>query len=224
MAVRNRVTEVLALPAHKILVNPDNPYTHPDFQRGAVRGLLDEVGIVDRLLAYRSERAGGELVLLDGQLRSELEPNAEWTVLVLDITDKEADLLLLSLNRTTQLSDFDKKKVAALMERVRVESQGVKDFLADMGRQVGVLMEQVAQEQTAFLNRFLAGGDGGKEGSPTENFDNPYVSLAFPATTEQRDYVFGVLKAARSVFGVVSSTEALVKILESWHGNNFQEA
>jgi hypothetical protein len=57
--------------------------------------LLGRVGIADALLARPSPKG---LVLIDGHLRRDLAPDALLPVLVLDLTEAEADLLLASLD------------------------------------------------------------------------------------------------------------------------------
>lgn len=51
-------------------------------------------------------------------------------------------------------------------------------------------------------------------------FESPYVGLLFPATTEQRDRAMSIVKHAADVYGVTSSTLALLAILEAWSADN----
>ncbi len=70
-----------------VLPHPMNPKIHPESQLAPLRGLLETVGKLDSLKAYRSERAGGALVFFDGHGRQSLDPNAEWDVDIYDLTD-----------------------------------------------------------------------------------------------------------------------------------------
>ncbi len=129
MTPRNRVAEVLQLPATELKTNEGNWRLHPAAQGETVRGLLDEIGIADRLLAYRSEREGGALVLIDGHLRRELAPDAIWTVLVLDLSDAEADLLLTALDPTAAMAETNHRRLQSLLDGIRASNQAVTTFL-----------------------------------------------------------------------------------------------
>src|SRR6266540_6569644 len=93
--IRDRVVELIRVPASELLPNPANWRRHPDHQRAALRGLLRQIGYADALLARRD---GGALVLIDGHLRQSLDPEQVVPVLVLDVDEAEADLLLATLD------------------------------------------------------------------------------------------------------------------------------
>ncbi|HKB37339.1 MAG TPA: hypothetical protein VKD72_12890, partial [Gemmataceae bacterium] len=67
--IRDRVREFRRLPARELLDNDGNPRRHPQAQRDALRGVLEQVGIAVALVAYASGRNGGKLTLIDGHLR-----------------------------------------------------------------------------------------------------------------------------------------------------------
>src|SRR5262249_32866126 len=69
--IRDRIQEFRRVPARELLDNDGNPRRHPQAQRDALRGVLEQVGIADALVAYYSERKGGQLVLIDGHLRKQ---------------------------------------------------------------------------------------------------------------------------------------------------------
>src|SRR5215472_18133311 len=92
-AIRDRIQDFRRVPARELLDNDGNPRRHPQAQRDALRGVLEQVGIAGALVAYQSERQGGKLTLIDGHLRKQ-DYDLDWPVLVLDVTDAEADLLL----------------------------------------------------------------------------------------------------------------------------------
>ena len=91
MTIRDRIKEFRRVPARELLDNDGNPRTHPQAQRDALRGLLEQVGVAAALTAYHSERNGGRLVLIDGHLRKQ-DYDLDWPTLILDVTDEEADL------------------------------------------------------------------------------------------------------------------------------------
>jgi hypothetical protein len=68
MEIRDRVVELRRVRARELLPNPKNWRRHPKVQAAALRGLLDEIGIADALLAR--ELPDGRLQLVDEHLRA----------------------------------------------------------------------------------------------------------------------------------------------------------
>ena len=85
MEIRDRVLELRRVQARELLPNPKNWRRHPKVQADALRGLLDEIGIADALLAR--ELPDGRLQLIDGHLRAETMPDEEVPVLILDLNE-----------------------------------------------------------------------------------------------------------------------------------------
>ena len=82
--VRDRITELRRVRAGDLIPNEKNFRRHTDQQRAALRGVLSEVGYASALIAYDRD---GELVLIDGHLRAEDNPEQEVPVLILDVTE-----------------------------------------------------------------------------------------------------------------------------------------
>src|SRR5439155_5146083 len=96
MKIRDRIKELRRVPARNLLANPKNWRSHPQAQQDALKGLLAELGYCDALLAR--ELPDGQLQLIDGHLRCDTTPDMEVPVLVLDVTEAEADKLLVTLD------------------------------------------------------------------------------------------------------------------------------
>src|SRR5947208_1474733 len=94
-SVKDRVVELRRVPARDLLPNPANWRRHPERQRAALRGILRQIGYADALLARQE---GDRLRLIDGHLRQSLDPDQVVPVLVLDVDEAEADLLLTTLD------------------------------------------------------------------------------------------------------------------------------
>src|SRR4051812_33523426 len=103
---------------------------HPDEQKRALRAVLTEIGFARSLLAY--ELPDGRLKLIDGHLRQSLDPDAEVTVEVLDVTDAEAKKLLLSIDPLAQLAGFDADRVNALRETVHSDNDALNNLWASL--------------------------------------------------------------------------------------------
>jgi hypothetical protein len=127
--VKDRIVEFIRVPAKDLLANPENWRTHPQKQRAAFQSILREVGVADVLLAYRKQ---GKLMLIDGHMRrEELEAlgNVKVPVLVLDVNDAEAQLLLATVDPLGDLATSDRKKHGKLLSEVRAEEDATIDLL-----------------------------------------------------------------------------------------------
>src|SRR4051812_19602077 len=87
IGVRDRIKELRRVPAKELVPNPKNWRRHPKAQGEALRGLLQEIGYSDALLAR--ELADGRLMIIDGHLRAETTPDLHVPVLVLDLDEAE---------------------------------------------------------------------------------------------------------------------------------------
>jgi hypothetical protein len=125
VVLRNRVIERRRMRPAEILPHPSNWRRHPQTQVDALRDILAEIGVVGELYAYFSERHGGRLTLLDGHLRSEEFGDQEWDIAVTDLTDEEADKLILTYDPLGAQATADQEKLAALLQTVRFESVAV---------------------------------------------------------------------------------------------------
>lgn len=136
--MRDRIVELRRVRAAEIVPNPRNWRGHPDAQRSALRGLLEEVGIADALIAYHSERAEGALTLVDGHLRREETLDTEWPVLVLDLTDEEADKILATLDPLAGMATTDVEVLADLLEDIDAKRPELEDLLAQIAQDAGI--------------------------------------------------------------------------------------
>ena len=109
--------------ARDLLPNPKNWRRHPKVQADALRGLLDEIGIADALLAR--ELPDGRLQLIDGHLRAETMPDEEVPVLVLDLNEEQADRLLLTLDPLAAMATADNQRLNDLLDTVRSDDPAV---------------------------------------------------------------------------------------------------
>ncbi len=91
-----------------------------------MRGILSEVGIADAVLAYETD-AG--LMLIDGHLRAEIAPDALLPVLVLDVTDEEADKILLTHDVVTEMAEPDSAMLDELLSKASFVSSEIDEML-----------------------------------------------------------------------------------------------
>ena len=138
MELRNRVTEMRVIPASELQGRDGNWRLHPKFQRDSLRGVLESIGIAGALTAFHSEAQGG-LTLIDGHLRKEDYPDTEWNVLILDVDDAEADVLLATLDPIAALAEAESSALDALLKTVETESEAVKALLERLAAQEGII-------------------------------------------------------------------------------------
>jgi hypothetical protein len=132
---RDRIVERRRVPARELIANPRNWRRHPARQAAALRGLLQEVGYADALLAR--ETPGG-LMLIDGHLRAETTPDQKVPVLVLDVNEAEANKLLATLDPLAGMAQTDMmafKELAGLIHADSAEVRELLDGLAGFGRE-----------------------------------------------------------------------------------------
>jgi hypothetical protein len=134
--IRDRIKEFRRVPARELLDHDGNPRRHPQAQRDALRGVLEQVGVADALIAYHSERNGGRLTLIDGHLRKQ-DYDLDWPTLILDVDDAEADLILASHDPLAALAQYDKPKLDALLHEVRAREPAVAAMLKDLAKKAG---------------------------------------------------------------------------------------
>ena len=130
MLIRNRIRELRHIPATQLRPSPKNWRTHPPRQRDALKGILAELGYCDAVLAR--ELPDGTLMLIDGHLRCETTPDIEVPVLILDVTEEEADKLLLTLDPLASLAEANSEALSALLKSINVDSEAVQAMLKDL--------------------------------------------------------------------------------------------
>jgi hypothetical protein len=127
MQIRDRIKELRRVRAGDLKPNPRNWRTHPDAQKNALRGILAEIGYADTLLTR--ELADGSLQLIDGHLRAETTPDAEVPVLVTDLTEQEADKVLLTLDPLAAMATANTDNLQRLLADLKFESSDVAAML-----------------------------------------------------------------------------------------------
>ncbi len=137
MNIRDRIKELRRVPADQLQPNPKNWRKHPESQANALRGVLAEVGIASAVLARETPEGG--LMLIDGHLRTETLHNAEIPVLVLDVTEEEADKILATFDPLGAMAESDADALRALLEEVETGSQELADMLTALAEDAGIL-------------------------------------------------------------------------------------
>ena len=125
--IRDRIKELRRVKASELVPNPKNWRRHPKEQSAAMRGLLNEIGYAGALLAR--ELPDGKLQLIDGHLRLNTTPKATVPVLVLDVTEAEADKILLTFDPISAMAQADQAQMEVLLATVRTEDKAIAAML-----------------------------------------------------------------------------------------------
>jgi len=137
MSIRDRVIEFKRVDRDDVLPNEHNWRKHPEPQRAALRGLIQEIGVAGAGLAYYSERNGGKLTLVDGHLRREEIPE-QLPVIITDLNDIEADKLLASYDPLAAMAVADKANLDALLREVSTGDAALSQMLTDLAKDNGL--------------------------------------------------------------------------------------
>src|SRR5260370_15263747 len=125
--IRDRIAELQRVAARDLVPNPKNWRRHPARQAAALRGVLQEIGYADALLARALP--DGRLMLIDGHLRAETTPDQLVPVLVLDVDESEADKLLATLDPLAAMAETDKLAFKDLASFVQTDSSELRELL-----------------------------------------------------------------------------------------------
>lgn len=124
---RNRVIAYRRAKGRDLQTNPNNWRTHPDAQRTGLVNVLDEVGQVYPVLL--NQRTGR---LIDGHLRASLDPEAEWDVAVVDLSEEEEAIILATLDPLAAMAGADSDALAALLRQVQTDNESVRALLQNV--------------------------------------------------------------------------------------------
>lgn len=130
MSVRDRIVELRRVRAADLRRHPHNWRIHPERQRSAMSAVLAEVGYADALIARRLP--DGALELIDGHLRAETTPDVEVPVLVVDLDEREAALLLAVHDPLAGMAETDDGTLGELLGQVDRERTEVADLLTSI--------------------------------------------------------------------------------------------
>ena len=91
-----------------------------------MRGILEDIGFADAMIARETPDG---LELIDGHLRQEVMGDQDIPVLIVDVTEEEADKMLLTLDPLAMMANADTDQLLHLLRDTQFESQAVNDML-----------------------------------------------------------------------------------------------
>ena len=138
MKIRDRIKSFRRVKASDLAPNPRNWREHSTAQADAMRGILAEVGYAGAALA-RETKDG--LQLIDGHLRAELNPEEKIPVLILDVTEAEANKILATFDPIGSMADTNAESLAALLAEIDTESEALESMLGELAAENGIESE-----------------------------------------------------------------------------------
>jgi DNA modification methylase len=136
---RNRIVGEGEQPASQFVANPANWRAHPQAQRDAMRGALNEVGWVQRVVVNR--RTG---YLVDGHERvAQALQNGDAAVpyVEVDLDEAEEAYVLATLDPIGAMAATDAAKLDELLHEVQSGEAGVQAMLAELAEQASLYAE-----------------------------------------------------------------------------------
>jgi len=127
--IRDRIKSLRRVAAKDLIPNPKNWRTHPSEQSDAMRGVLAEIGFADAVLA-RETKDG--LQLIDGHLRAEIAPDSKIPVLILDVTDEEADKILATHDPLAAMAGTNDDMLQSLVADLDFDSEATQAMLDEL--------------------------------------------------------------------------------------------
>ena len=158
MTVRNRIKELRYVRAGDLIPNPKNWRRHPKAQRDALRAMWDRVGNADVLITRETPDG---LRIVDGHLRAdEIGQDAEISVIVTDLDDTEADMLLATLDPLAAMAEPDDAALDTLLADIAEDQDALLDGLLQDLHDLPEPYEGADYEPMAFdRDEVIDGGD-----------------------------------------------------------------
>lgn len=168
--IKNRVKELRHVPARELIANPKNWRKHPEQQSRLLNGTLREIGYADALLAR--EDADGRLHLIDGHLRAETTPDMEVPVLVVDLSEAEADKLLALLDPLAAMAETDSDLLEELIADLETGEESIQAYFDSVQKSSEKLLsEKEPQSEVAIPELFQIVIECGGEEEQRELFE-----------------------------------------------------
>lgn len=144
MKIRDRIRELRRVPARELVPNPKNWRLHPEKQSALLAGTLREIGYADALLARENEH--GQLVLIDGHLRAETTPDAVVPVLVLDVSESEADKLLALIDPLSAMAESDERLLESLVADLNSSDDHIQAYFDSVLQSADKMLDESRAE------------------------------------------------------------------------------
>tara|TARA_R110000824_G_scaffold386079_1_gene580549 strand:+ start:306 stop:977 length:672 start_codon:yes stop_codon:yes gene_type:complete len=209
MQIKNRVKELRQIKASELIPNDKNWRKHPKWQHDGMRAVLENIGYAGALIAYENE---GQLVLIDGHLRQEMTPDEEVPVLILDVNEQEADILLATYDPLTAMANEEGSVLHELLGGIESQNDDIRTLLQDINERysASAVMEVenatsafYLDNQNATLNNNIPVNAAGK----------PHKAFLVHFDEEDHAEVMGALFTLGEAWGLDTVAEVMLKMV-----------
>jgi hypothetical protein len=185
--IKDRIKELRRVPAKELVPNAKNWRRHSKKQQMAMLATLHEIGYADALLAR--EDKNGKLVLIDGHLRAGTTPNQQVPVLVLDVTEKEAEKILATADPLAAMADTDATALQVLTSGIEFQVPEFGDFVRTLSGQDALEIPDAPESVRQNVDDLQAIKDQRKNANAqtvSKNDTERYLVIVYP-TREARE-------------------------------------
>ena len=133
---KNRITEDVMVDPVELSANPLNWRKHPQFQKDALKDVLEKIGWVQKVVI--NKRTGH---LVDGHLRLALAmENLEHSIpaVCIDVDECEEKILIATLDPLGALAGTDAEKLQFLIQSVGSDNGKISEMLAELAIHEGI--------------------------------------------------------------------------------------
>ena len=134
MNIKDRIKSFQRVPAKDLIPNPRNWRQHPTAQADALRGVLADVGWADACIVRKTPEG---LQLLDGHLRTEIAADEMIPVLIVDVTENEADVILGSHDPIGAMAETNAEALEELLRDIETKSEALESMFEGMAQAAG---------------------------------------------------------------------------------------
>lgn len=149
MKLRDRIKRFDRLYARDLAPNPRNWRTHPTQQIEALKGILAEIGFAGAILCRETPDG---LEIIDGHARAEIADDQLVPVLVLDVSEEEANKLLATFDPIGAMAEINKEALADLLDSISVKNESLHKMLEGMRLQHGLMLDQGKEYDETIAN------------------------------------------------------------------------
>ena len=112
MSIRNRIKELRQVRAGDLIPDSRNWRRHEPAQRAALESMLESIGFAGAVIAREAPEG---LILIDGHLRADLDPDQPIPCLITDVDEAEAGQLLATIDPLGAMATPDPALLAELI-------------------------------------------------------------------------------------------------------------
>ena len=142
--MRDRIKGLKRIASNKLVPHPENWRLHPEKQRKALAASLSTIGWANAIIAR--PLSDGRYQILDGHLRAE-EADGKVPVLVVDVDDDEARMMLLTIDPMASMAEQDDAMLKELIRSVTTDSADMQELLDTLAKSIVVSQVDIVEDE-----------------------------------------------------------------------------